>query len=281
MDKQLISLATMRPIVIPVCQIGQVVKYHGDMANPGGIGAIIAIEPNKYGYSPYTVALVDGRQIKQAGLECKHRWTLTDEVCIDGIEALKAGVSAKTALDAANASAAKESFAAALIRVKADNPYLIPIKAGDCGCVLAAKNLRIELKKAFPAVKFSVRTSKYSGGDSIDVSWTDGPATKQVEQIADKYQGGSFDGMTDCYNYSRSPWTEVFGDSKYVFCRRDYSDAMIEGCIRRTVARLGGMDSVPTVADFRSGNVWNFKQSGGCDVSRELNQALAKHTYCL
>jgi len=65
---------------------------------------------------------------------------------------------------------------------------------------LAAKAIRQELKKAFPAVKFSVRSENFSMGDSVDISWTDGPATADVEAITDKYQYGTFDGMTDCYN---------------------------------------------------------------------------------
>jgi hypothetical protein len=40
---------------------------------------------------------------------------------------------------------------------------------------LAASNIRAELKKAFPGVKFSVRSETFSGGDSIDVKWMDGP----------------------------------------------------------------------------------------------------------
>lgn len=68
----------------------------------------------------------------------------------------------------------------------------------------AAKNMRAELRAAFPRVKFAVRSKRFAGGDSINVSWTDGPPSAQVDAIVDKYADGDFDGMTDSYNYRRS-----------------------------------------------------------------------------
>jgi hypothetical protein len=50
-------------------------------------------------------------------------------------------------------------------------------------CFETAKLVRQSLKEAFPGVKFAVRSSTYSGGASIDVSWTDGPNAVQVESI--------------------------------------------------------------------------------------------------
>jgi conjugative element/phage-associated large polyvalent protein len=64
-----------------------------------------------------------------------------------------------------------------------------------------AKLVRAALKAAFPGVKFSVRSDKYAGGASIDVSWIDGPAEKDVEKITDRYRGAQFDGMQDLKTY--------------------------------------------------------------------------------
>ena len=89
------------------------------------------------------------------------------------------------------------------------------------GHTLGAKNIRIELKKAFPEVKFSVRSESYSGGDHININWTDGPLTDDVEKITGKYQKGDFDGMEDIYNYNHeNVWPDVFGGSRYVFENR-------------------------------------------------------------
>lgn len=69
------------------------------------------------------------------------------------------------------------------------------------------KNIRIELKRAFKGVKFSV-TSSY---DTVNINWTDGPTYAQVEKLTSKYQEGSFNGMEDLYEYSSSPFNDVFG----------------------------------------------------------------------
>lgn len=68
-----------------------------------------------------------------------------------------------------------------------------------------AKLVRKALKADFPGVKFSVRSSSYSGGASIDVRWTDGPTEKSVRgKTLWLYTGGSFDGMTDSMSYHDS-----------------------------------------------------------------------------
>lgn len=77
---------------------------------------------------------------------------------------------------------------------------------------LAAKAIRKELKEKFPGVKFSVRSSNFSMGNSVDIAYDtvlhgeqdgDGKApASEVWKVANKYQYGHFDGMTDSYEYS-------------------------------------------------------------------------------
>ncbi len=69
-------------------------------------------------------------------------------------------------------------------------------------CADTAKLVRQALKAVFPSVKFSVRSKVYSGGASIDVSWTDGPRTKTVEAVAGQFAGADFDGMVDLKVYN-------------------------------------------------------------------------------
>ena len=64
-------------------------------------------------------------------------------------------------------------------------------------CAETAKLVRTALKKNFTGVKFSVRSSVYSGGASIDVSWVLGPTTKEVDAIASQYESADFDGSID------------------------------------------------------------------------------------
>lgn len=68
-----------------------------------------------------------------------------------------------------------------------------------------AKLVREALAKHFPGVKFSVRSRKYSGGNSIDIYWTDGPASWQVEPIARLFEGAGFDGSIDL-KYDKYHW---------------------------------------------------------------------------
>lgn len=73
-----------------------------------------------------------------------------------------------------------------------DRPFPRWISAAE-----TAKLIRAALKAAFPAQKFSVRTSVYSMGASINVNWTGGPDQKAVTEIAGAFSGSNFDGMTD------------------------------------------------------------------------------------
>ena len=157
-------------------------------------------------------------------------------------------------------------------------PHLIAVSDKVNSLVAAAKNIRIELAEAFRGVKFSVRSSRFSGGDAIDISWTDGPTSKQVEAITSKYAAGGFDGMTDCYEYSQSAWTDAFGDAKYVHTSRKFSDRWIMAIMYRVGKRLGGLDRIPTLEDYKQGRLWQVKQSGGCDYAREVNIALSETT---
>ena len=64
-------------------------------------------------------------------------------------------------------------------------------------CAETAKLVRTALKKNFAGVKFSVRSSVYSGGASIDMSWVLGPTTKEVDAVAGQYKSADFDGSID------------------------------------------------------------------------------------
>lgn len=92
----------------------------------------------------------------------------------------------------------------------------------------ASRQVKKELKEKFPSIKFSVRYSSYSGGDSIRVSWNFGPTTAEIDAIINKYQYGNFDGMTDSYSINDDNQKFVdeqgkvrdIGGVKYVFSER-------------------------------------------------------------
>lgn len=179
--------------------------------------------------------------------------------------------------------AARAKAAAELV---AKYPYLVA-NAGN-SLVAAAKNIRIELARAFPGIKFYVNSRRFSMGNAIDVKWVDGPCTDVVDKIIGKYAAGSFDGMTDCYDYAASAWTDAFGSGKYVHSARDYSDRAIESCVRTVAMRYAGnlaatpKAPIPTAEDYRKGRLWNMIIASASACWGELvNVELSRRTWAL
>jgi len=102
---------------------------------------------------------------------------------------------------------------------------VIPTKADQ---IVAAKKeqtpaqaIKIELKKLYPAVKFSCRYSTFSMWDSVNVSRQDWPTEKEVDAIIGKYQYWHFDGMTDYYDWDNH--RDDIPQAKYVSTSRSMS----------------------------------------------------------
>lgn len=90
---------------------------------------------------------------------------------------------------------------------------------------LAGANIRKELARAFPGIKFSITSKTFSGGDSVSIGWELGPTTKEVEALTGKYQDGHFNGMEDIYETDReNVWPDIFGGAKYVQTSRHDGD---------------------------------------------------------
>ena len=94
-----------------------------------------------------------------------------------------------------------------------------------------SKMVRKALKNAFPGHKFSVKTDRYSGGSSVDVNWTDGPTLEEVQKVAKRFEGASFDGMVDLKSHHDSLLSNEDGSvervsfgADYVICQRGMSD---------------------------------------------------------
>jgi len=155
------------------------------------------------------------------------QWCIYDEIANQ--EEIETAIvkSKKAMVDQKTEEQKKADARAALkIQIKKDNPHLKTAEdfPGKSDLVIGAKNIRIELKLAFPGHKFSVVSESFSMGDAIRVHWTDGPKTEDVEQITSKYQEGHFNGMEDIYEYDReNVWADVFGSAKYVSESREYS----------------------------------------------------------
>lgn len=121
-----------------------------------------------------------------------------------------------------------------------------------------AKLVRQAVKREFPGVKFSVKSDRYAGGASIDVGWTDGPQTAEVDKVTDPYAGAGFDSMQDMKT-SRAAWLSPDGTATraadgeaapegarlvqfmadYVFTHREFS-AGYRSELERAVVFLSG-----------------------------------------
>lgn len=186
-----------------------------------------------------------------------------------------------TALEYAQAETARkeeEAKQAAIQREEArkqlKTEYSHLIQSPGSGGKGAAKNIRIELKKAWPKIKFSVR-SDYS---SININWLDGPTERQVETIVNRYEAGSFDGMEDIYRYSESAFNDVFGSVQYVFTRRENSDGELLRAFDVLKKRYGGnMTDIKSIdlAEYRKGNLRHVPMNFGGGSRDDLQSAVS------
>jgi hypothetical protein len=94
----------------------------------------------------------------------------------------------------------------------------------DLDVTQAAKLLRAKLAAAFPATKFSVRTSRFSMGESIEVGWTDGPSEKRVKEIIDAFK-----------DISRDSAGEILaGGNRYLGLDRSFSSSATAWAAKQT-----------------------------------------------
>lgn len=107
-----------------------------------------------------------------------------------------------------------------------------------------AKAIRTELKKEFPFIKFSVKSDNFSMGNSVNISWTNGPTTKQIDEITRKYQYGHFDGMNDMY--VNSNYVDNLPQAKFVQTCRNKSEDLEKEFATLTDRVLNDVSNIPT-----------------------------------
>lgn len=141
--------------------------------------------------------------------------------------------------------------------LKKQYPYMTELQT-KYDHVTCGKNIRAELKKNFPSVKFSVRYESFSMGDAYRVSWDDGPIVQEVDALLHKFASGRFDGMTDSSWTEIDDFNEVFGDVKYVSTSRYVTD---KG--RERVRQIFGIDE----SNYKAFDYLN------CDAAKKYHKA--------
>ena len=109
-------------------------------------------------------------------------------------------------------------------RLKRDYSYLKRVD-NKYDHKICGENIRTELKRNFPTTKFSVRYKSFSGGDEYSITWQDGPTTKQVDAIVDKYGDMKPDAysMGDYWDCVPSEFNHLYGSVGYVMTSRTIS----------------------------------------------------------
>ena len=122
------------------------------------------------------------------------------------------------------------------------------------GPTATAALLRKILRNAFPATRFSVTTRRGSGVSSVTVRYTDGPTFDRVNKIAAAFTSGSFDGMTDSFDYRTGTDRLILVDgityergTRYVSVDRDLSTETQRRAAAQ-VARYFGLEA-PAIGD--------------------------------
>ena len=141
-----------------------------------------------------------------------------------------------------------------------------------------AKLIRKEIKHYFPNVKFSVRSHSYSGGSSINVSWTDGPTTSEVDSIVKRFQGASFDGSIDLKSYHNSfvilegstlP-VEVHFGADFVFTNRDLSPEFKAELVKKFEEITGEKYDDNTIYSTDRFDLYQMPRMYGCQIINHL-----------
>jgi len=172
------------------------------------------------------------------------------------------------------------------------------------GATETAKMIRARLASKFPGVKFSVKTEKYAGGASIDITWTDGPAADEVKKISNAFSGKSFDGMNDyansndawmlpdgsvifaeCENYRGENYTaqkphpeakRVHFGADYIFENRSYSVEFAKPIIKAVCAEFGKPE--PKYYEHTAGKIiildWDSLDSAWGDLAHHINREI-------
>ncbi len=248
---------------LPYCGFGSVVAIHGKQSPEscqsigGGVGVM-------GGNASLAIVWDNGKRstVPETLARSSVQWEILPEVVSAQGVADALALAEKTEREEAEAKARADRAHEEAKAKLAEDAELVGLKRADqCdeyAPKVAAANLRKLLKKRWPGVKFSVRMER--GAASLRVSWTDGPTQDEVEILANSFQRGSFDSMTDGYDYHRSPFVELFGGADYVFCEREMSAELIAQAIEA---------------------VWQKYPGNVCDVEKPTPEGIASGRFTM
>lgn len=110
-----------------------------------------------------------------------------------------------------------------------------------------AAKVRKRLKTEFPGVKFSVRSEEYAGGNSVSITYVNGPALRKVKRIAHAYEGTEFDAMQDlktCPGYVDPETSERVSGADWVQVHREYTKTALLRAVHAILTKYGREETV-------------------------------------
>lgn len=144
-------------------------------------------------------------------------------------------------------------------------------------CAETAKLVRAALKESFPGVKFSVRSSVYSGGASINVNYVDGPTYDQVKAVVGMFEGSYFDGMTDYKgsNYGSLDGQEVRFGADFIFVNRSFSVGLFTDLVADACKYYGY--AMPAIAEGYNGGAY-IADNIGYETNRRIMAKVSEYS---
>ncbi len=187
--------------------------------------------------SPCEAARTDAAEIMER-IGSAHGYTVTGATYQDIVAEIEAATARMaetrpvhdcrvTAEDVAQRNQAREERET---RERAKAEHLARLIQHQYGLAETSRAVKHVLTALFPHTSFSVRSSSYSGGCSIDASWTDGPTQKQVRPILDVFERAWFDGMEDLKHHT--------GPVEWNGHLFDFTGDYLNGSRRNSVAAL-------------------------------------------
>ena len=241
-------------------------RFNGVMASGGNATFDIAFECGKM-----------TRQLPECILHGV-QWTIHDEVLgQDEVQRILSNARIEEERKNTEKKQAQKAFQDEVEHLKTAPEYS-GLSQEQKGITQVTANIRKELKKAYPGVKFSVRKRHSS---SVNISWTDGPKEDEIKTIIGKYKDGHFNSMEDIYEYCDSPFNKVYGGVNYLFTKREYSDSLTEKAIQEFNAKFGDRFENINIERYKSGELWRvgFRDFWhGHGVEDEINRMRAQLT---
>lgn len=247
---QLCNLEALTPAEL----VGVVAAYTGDACNRPGRGAVVAVDEVR---GTVDVMLEDGRDcravwLRSMGSKPGDRYGLKPlRHGAEYLAALAGVVATRKAQAAAAQTEAARLKQEERERLAVEFAHLERAEYHNAGGTFVARNVRAELKRVFPGVKFSVK-STYS---SVRLEWTDGPTDAQVCEVVGRFDIGHSDHNTDYFYTKATAFSELFGGVQYLNTTRNTSEAFTAQALAAWWPTRGesATHPAPTAQDWKKG----------------------------